>query len=372
MIKTILVIGIVVVILLAGAYIYFTYRLRHVKDSHNLARQIDKSVLSFIESGKSYGISIGVYKAGKEFIKGYASGKTGAIGPDGNTLFELASTSKLFTTSTLQILEDKGQLSVHDRIATFLDSKVRLPDVAQHTTLLHLATHRSGFPSLPQSFIDKMTDESNPYSGLQNQDIYDYLADCRNKKSEGDFAYSNFGMGLLGHILALHREKAYEDVVKEELLFPLGMTHTFVTVPDTMRSLMIQGYNEHGAESPVWEDKVLTGAGSFLSNANDMMKFIRANLSPGSSPVSPSLLKTHHPQPGRETGLGWILPSFIERKLFRNDEIIWHNGMAGGYSSFLLINKTQSYGIILLSNKAEDVTSLGMKLSLLARNHSWE
>ena len=52
---------------------------------------------------------VGVYKNGRAYIKGYgAIEKGGSIAPDSATIFELASTSKLFTTATLQLLADKG------------------------------------------------------------------------------------------------------------------------------------------------------------------------------------------------------------------------------------------------------------------------
>ena len=46
--------------------------------------------------------------------------------------------------------------------------------------------------------------------------------------------------------------------------------------------------------------------------------------------------------------------------------------MAGGYASFIAIDKVHNYGIIILSNKAIDVTNFGMKLTLSARTQSWK
>jgi CubicO group peptidase (beta-lactamase class C family) len=72
-----------------------------------------------------------------------------------------------------------------------------------------------------------------------------------------------------------------------------------------------------------------------------------------------------------ETGLSWILPSNAD-KLLGNKSIVWHNGMAGGYASFLAIDKKNNYGVIVLSNKAVDVTKLGMKVAIAARTQSWK
>jgi CubicO group peptidase (beta-lactamase class C family) len=126
-----------------------------------------------------------------------------------------------------------------------------------------------------------------------------------------------------------------------------------------------------GNEAPIWIDEVLTGAGSFLSCGADMIKFIQANLSADAAALSPSLLKTHLQQMGGDTGLGWILPGATD-KLLGNKHLIWHNGMAGGYASFIAADKVNKYGLILLSNQAIDVTELGMKLTIIARTQSWQ
>lgn len=282
MIFALKIIGIVVLIIIAAAaliLIYTKYKFNNIKDKKDLQGLIDKKALSFLNSGKTYGIVIGVYKNGKSYIQGYGTIKRGtSIKPGSSTLFELASTSKLFTTSVLQILSDKGILSLDDKISDILQRKLKLPETAKNTTLRHLATHCSGFPSLPQSFINKMTDENNPYKDLTIEDLYDYLKTCEGKKPEGEFEYSNFGMGLLGHLLELKTNTKYEELIKNELLIPLGMQQTSITLNDTLQKLLAQGYNEKGNPNPVWVDNVLTGAGSFLSTRTDMIEFIKANL----------------------------------------------------------------------------------------------
>ena len=358
--------------LLIGFYFYILYKSENIEDKKNLEVSINEQAAKFIQEGKSIGLVIGIVKNGRTFIHGYGTiSKEKQTLPDSLSVFELASTSKLFTTSTLQLLVDEGQLKLDDKIQTFVADKVTLPASAQKTTLLHLATHLSGFPSLPNSFIAKMTDETNPYKDLVTQDIYDYLKTCEAKETEGKFDYSNFGMGLLGHLLEVKSGILYEKLVSQKLLLPLQMNHTFVTVDSSNKNNIVQGFDENGNPAPIWTDNVLTGAGSFLSNASDMVKFIKANLNENETSISKSLIKTHERQLNGETGLGWILPSYADN-LLGNKNIVWHNGMAGGYASFLAIDKTNGYGIIILSNKAEDLTSFGMKMVRTTRTQSWQ
>jgi serine-type D-Ala-D-Ala carboxypeptidase/endopeptidase len=367
--------GIIIVcifVIIGGLFSFVKYKANNVKDGKDLGTSVDKQANQYIAEGNSIGVVVGIFKNGKSLIKGYGTIKKGEqILPDSSSVFELASTSKLFTTSTLQLLIDEQKIKIDDKIQLLLGDKIKISALAQNTTLQHLATHLSGFPSLPNSFIAKMTDESNPYKDLVTQDIYDYLKTCEGKQSEGTFEYSNFGMGLLGHLLELKTGIKYEQLVKQKLLDQLGMKNTFVTIDSLNKSKVVQGYDENGNSSPIWTDDVLTGAGSFLSNAADMLKFIKANLKESETKISKSLMITHQQQLNGETGLGWILPSSAD-KLIGNKDFVWHNGMAGGYTSFIAIDKTNNYGIIILSNKAVDVTKLGMKLTRIIRTQSWK
>jgi CubicO group peptidase (beta-lactamase class C family) len=368
--KIIGIVILIIVLIVLGLFIYIKYKSNHIEDQKDLEASIERQALKFIQDGKSIGLVIGIVKDEKTLIKGFGSiSKDDHIAPDSLSIFELASTSKLFTTSTLQLLADERVLNLDDKINSILSN--RLATSANNTTLLHLATHLSGFPSLPNSILAKMMDETNPYKDLSTQDIYEYLKTCESKKNEGNFEYSNFGMGLLGLLLELRTGIKYEQLVKEKLLYPIGMKHTFITVDSLNAQKIIQGFDEKGSPTPIWTDNCLTGAGSFLSNATDMIKFIKANLVAFEEPISKSLIKTQKKQLIGETGLGWLMPSAIDR-LLGNKDIVWHNGMAGGYASFIAIDKTNNYGVIIMSNKAVDVTTFGMKIVRTIRTQSWK
>lgn len=362
--------GVLLIIIVLIALI--KYRATQIDDEKNLANSINKMGKAFLDKGNSNAMVIGIIKEDKVYIQGFGRKSADSnLPPDATTIFELASTSKLFTTSALQILVDQKKINLDDKIQDILSDKVAVNQLAKNTTVRHLATHLSGFPSLPDSFLLKMTDETNPYKDLVTQDIYDYLKSCEGKMPEGEFEYSNFGMGLLGHLLELKTKTKYEDLVKSTLLKPLAMHATFVTINETNKGNIIQGYDENNNKAPIWKDDVLTGAGSFLSNANDMIAFLKANLNENATTISKSLVETHKQQLNGETGLGWMLPSTID-KWVGNESIVWHNGMAGGYASFIAVDKTNGIGVVVLSNKAIDVTSLGMKLVITTRTQSWK
>jgi CubicO group peptidase (beta-lactamase class C family) len=98
------ILGIVVLILataIGGLYLYINYKSKHIKDNKNLEIAIDKQANKFVSDGNAIGLVIGVIKNGTSVIKGYGTVEKGKqILPDSASVYELASTSKLYTTST--------------------------------------------------------------------------------------------------------------------------------------------------------------------------------------------------------------------------------------------------------------------------------
>ncbi len=360
-------INIVLLLLTGGVFlfsIYRYYRNRSLKDTKNLEEIIRQKGNAYVQNEGSIGLVVGVVKDDKIFIEGFGkTQKTNGKTPDANTLFELASITKVFTTSTAQILVDKGEINWKDSIEKYLPKDLKLSDKARKITLFQLATHTSGLPRLPKIFFPKMGDEKDPYKDLDVQDIYNYLETCEENSEVGKYAYSNLGMGLLGHILELKIGKSFESIVKEEIVEKLNMKNTTITLSEEQKKNLAQGYDNKGNPTPIWENKALAGAGSFISNAKDMCKFLSANLDSENSKISNSLVKTHKKYSNTKTGLGWHFYSWFFTFMTGERNILWHNGATGGYRTFLGINKNQKSGVIILSNSNNDVTALGMKLS---------
>jgi len=366
-----------VVIAAASAALYLKYRLDNTPDDKDLEAALDSEVKKLTKNDLSYGLVVGVYKDGKSFIKGYGreSKKIAAV-PDALTVFQIASVSKLFTASLLQILCDEGVLRMDATLGELIGGSIALSSAAQQVTLIQLATHTSGFPGIPKSLgliatrlAGKENLMQNPYSHLRSKYLFDYLKTTDDKRTPGHFEYSNFGMGLLGHVMEIVTEKNLASLVSEKLLMPLDMKNTAITLTPEMKEHLAQGYTADGEPTPMWTFSALAGAGAFNSNVEDMMKFIRVNIESGSS-MSRTLKKMRAPQFGGDTGIGWLQPTFLDR-LFNNKTVVWHNGMVGGYASYISIDTKAKTGIVILSNRAVDVTMLGIMLTRQARTQSW-
>jgi serine-type D-Ala-D-Ala carboxypeptidase/endopeptidase len=343
-----------------------------MKNTKNLQALIDQRITEAIAQQHARGLVIGIVKGNQVVIKGYGIIRDGsAEKPDSNTLFELGSICKIFTSSALQMGVHRKTFDFKDPISKYLAPRVSVPN-AFDVTLLNLATHTSGFPRLPKMWSDKLSNMQNPYKDLTYNDLYDYLKTCSENEPAGTFAYSNLGMGLLGHILELEYDKKYEDIIKEEICSKLGMNQTTITLSELQKKQVSQGYDSDGKPTSIWDFPVLTGAGGFLSNATDMIQFIKANLDENYSAISPQLITCHTPQLNGDTGLGWHLFNGWVAKMNALEGIRWHNGGTGGYRTYIGIDKKNKNGLIILSNSTNNVTNLGMRLMLFIKKVSFE
>ncbi len=121
------------------------------------------------------------------------------------------------------------------------------------------------------------------------------------------------------------------------------------------------GHDQRNRVVPYWDSPTLTGAGSLRSSANDLLKFLAANLDLQPSPINDSLQKTHKIQqqtdsPNMAIALGWHVFNL------KGTEVICHEGGTGGFRSFIGFSKTQRLGIVVLGNSESDVSDLGFHL----------
>src|SRR5262249_40874125 len=121
--------------------------------------------------------------------------------------------------------------------------------------------------------------------------------------------YSNFGVGLLGHILALRAGTDYEALVISRICEPLGMTNTRVVLSPAMKPHLATGHSVVGPPVKNWGSLALQGDGALYSSANDLLKFLAAQMGHGPQQLCASMAKT---QPARKNiglfmkmGLGW-------------------------------------------------------------------
>ena len=280
---------------------------------------------------------------------------------NGTTLYEIGSVTKVFTDLVLADLVQKGEVKLDDPVSKYLPAEVKMPARdGRQITLLDLVTHRSGLPRMPNNLHP--SDPSDPMAGYTAAQLYAFLSGYELKRDIGSkMEYSNLGVGLLGHVLALHAGKSYEQLVKECICYPLGMKDTGVTLSQTMRRRLALPYSE--SLTPTRNENIgtLTGMGGLRSDMDDMLKFVAAELGLAASPLSAAMQETQKGRnatnsPQMEIALGWFIDKTNEPPIW------WHNGGTAGYHAFVGFRPATKTGVVVLANTALDVDDLGQHL----------
>jgi len=343
-----------------GLVLYVQLRVINKADKIDHSRAIDKTVNNFFKGRLPNALIVGVYN--NRAISFHAYGKEN---PDHTSIFQIGSLSKLFTSALLFILDEEGVLNKHASLEIILGDKFELSTEAKKITLFQLATHTSGLPRVPKRLLNIIEKNAingkvleDPYRKITLNDVLDTLKTTTEKRKPGKFEYSNYGMGLLGHILEMVTHTNLETLAQEKLLAPLGMENTVITLPANTKARLTQGYDANGKKAPPWTFTALGGAGAFNSNAKDLMQFVIANIDKQTA-LSTTLINMQ--KAINKKSMGWMQTNIIE-KLLGNSTMVWHNGMVGGYASYMAVDRGTQSGLVILSSQALDVTGLGKKI----------
>lgn len=296
------------------------------------------------------GIVVGVIDSNGRRVVTYGSlAKNDNRRLDGDTVFEIGSMTKVFTSLLLMDMARRGEVALTDPVSKYLPAAVKVPERNnRQITLADISTQSSGLPRMPTNFNPK--DPNNPYADYSVQQMYDFLSGYQLTRDIGSqYEYSNFAVGLLGHILALRAGMSYEELVHSRICDPLKMTSTRITLTPEMKARLAVGHSEALAPVANWDIPTLAGAGALRSTANDMLIFLAANLGYIKTPLAQAMadeVSIRRPTtiPNTEIAYAW----HIQNK--DGNSIIWHNGGTGGYRTYMGYDPKTRTGVVVLTN----------------------
>ena len=316
----------------------------------DLESKINQITRDYINKRENIALTVGVIRQGHSFIKGFGQFSDADPSlPNAQTIYEIGSVTKVFTGIALAKLVNDGVVILDDPIYLYLPREVvnQLPDAIQAITLRQLATHTSGVPRLPNSFLANIKDPTNPYIHYTKQDLYAALAETNLLNEPGNYEYSNFGMGLLGHLLSLKTSQSYENLIETIVCQPLSMPDTTIHLTPEQQQRFTPGHSPDGTLTSNWDFDVLASAGAFRSTAKDLLTFLQANMresDPWRMTIASSQ-ERYFETDNFSLGLAWHISTLP------NGQVVhWHNGGTGGYKSFIGFDKTNQTGIVILSN----------------------
>lgn len=318
----------------------------------DLTEKVDHLAQTYVESGTVVGMTVGIIKGDESFVRGYGHVSTDdSATPNGQTIYEIGSVSKVFTGLLLADAMVDGRVSLVTPVQDLLPDGVTMKqrDERLPIRLWHLSTHTSGLPRLP----DNMTpaDPNNPYADYDREKLMAFLSSYQpSKRPLEEMAYSNLGVGLLGELLAMQRDTDYESLLVDRISQRLGMNHTKITLNDDEKTRLASPHTEGGAPGYAWDLAAMAGAGAIRSDVDDMLKFAQAQLDPPQDQLGSAIdiAWTIHQKPIAQedftVGLGW--------NVARDGSTRWHNGQTGGFHSAVFINRKLDAAVVILSNTA--------------------
>jgi beta-lactamase class C len=316
------------------------------------------------------GLAVGVVMDGETYVftSGLANAKAGTpVTTD--TLFELGSVSKLFTVTLAAEAERDGVLALQERIAE------SIPDLDGTAfgdlTLAALATHATG--GMPLHAPEGVTSRSK---------LNAWLARWKPAAPpELTRSYSNLSIGLLGAIVADRMGVSYAEGMEEELFPALGLTDTFVRVPEARMADYAMGTNRDGRPTRMNPGFLVEEAYGIRSTVVDMTRFLAAQL--GMTGIDPGLAAAlartrtayadtaHYAQAMIWEGYAWP----VERKTLeagnsldmalkpqpltpRNPPaepegaMFWNKtGSTSGFGTYVALLPSQGIGVVVLANR---------------------
>ncbi|HZC71968.1 MAG TPA: serine hydrolase domain-containing protein [Jatrophihabitans sp.] len=254
----------------------------------------------------------------REFAAGIANIDTGVeMTPD--TLFPIASITKVFTATLVMQLVDEGRVDLDRPVRDYLpDFRVADEAATRTVTIRQLLTHTSGIDG----------DKEDAF-GRGDDALARYVADCatlgQTHPPGATFSYCNSGFNILGHLVAVLRNQTWDDAIGERVFEPLGMQHSG-TLPEHVIWRRLAAGHQRGDDGrpellPVWEAERAHGpAGGVVSSARQLLDFAAAFMSSGNAGLlsaasmramtSPQVTLPNPHDDETHQGLGWALARY--------------------------------------------------------------
>ena len=359
----------------------------------SLVGKLDKIVKTAIEEAVAPGVAIAVGRNGRiAYMKGYGYidwNQPGSPAVDTNTLYDLASLTKVVATTTLaMILEENGQLDLNRTVVSYLP-EFNSPEKAQ-ITVKQLLTHSGGLEA-----------GGNIYQTTRGRD--QYLAQINVRPLEytpgTSMIYSDWDMILLQLIMERITGKTLDVLANEKIFKPLGMLDTQYQPPIALRPRIAptQVDDARGGllwgtvhDENAWAMGGVAGHAGLFSTAKDLALFSMMILNGGEGAngvriVKPATIARWTARQGKEStrALGWDSPEggSSAGQFFSP----WSFGHTGFTGTSIWIDPEKDLFVVVLTNRVNpsgsnnrhvqlrrDVADAVQQAVLNARIVNWE
>jgi CubicO group peptidase (beta-lactamase class C family) len=344
-----------------------------------LSRNMTEIIRNDMAEKNITGLSIGVVDDQQlVWARGFGmADMPGNIPATRETLYPVASVTKVFTATAMMRLAEESQLDIDHSYVTYVPEfslNTRFGPI-EDITFRNMLTHHSG---LPTDFLhhDPLPADVQPNSAAYLADISeDYQAFPANAIN----SYSNVAFALLSIAIAEVSNTTYPLYIKQSLLDPMNMDDSYVThqVGDSNTAI---GHMQGEAIAEYTFRTV--GDGGLVSNVIDLANFMitlnNDGVADGTQVISKASIDTMFSVQnaevpldlGSQTGLAWgIYPDILGA----NHLVVGHNGRVAGFTSTLLYSPSAKLGVVILSNEdTANVDELAKQTMQLAYQEKYQ
>ncbi|WP_163518053.1 serine hydrolase domain-containing protein [Gelidibacter japonicus] len=213
------------------------------------------------------GMIVYVDEAGKPpaFYTGGWKDRENKIPADANSLFKIASISKLYTAVAITKMVKEKRLSLDETLADYFPNLTDRIENAENITLKMMVQHRSGIPNFTDNPAFWENEQEN------NKNALDFALDLpANFEPDKGYEYSNTNYLLLRRIMDTVLGYNHHEYIKEKILRPLKLNHTFFSITEVDLNDVMSGYYVGDNED------FKANENGMLATAEDVGMFLRA------------------------------------------------------------------------------------------------
>ncbi|HET8595643.1 MAG TPA: serine hydrolase domain-containing protein [Intrasporangium sp.] len=329
--------------------------------SDDLARRLDQRVRILQREWRSPGVSAGVVRDGSLVWSGHVG--AARLGDqqspaDDDTQFMIGSVTKTFTALAVMALRDEGRLTLDDPL------EAHLPGLRHAgVPIRQMLAHASGLQREPVGRIWESLEAPDREAFLAGVDQAEQVLPPHHA-----FHYSNLAYGLLGQVVERVTGRDWEEVVRERILEPLGMTRTgLVPADDRAFGYQVEPYAGTATVEPLFTLNATAPLGGLWSTVADMARYAAYVARPDARVVRPETVAEMCRPLILTDPDGWTGGYGLGFGMGRRGERVYvgHGGAMPGYLTGLRVRRKDGVGAIVFANCTSVAEPLALATDLV-------
>ncbi|WP_333662880.1 serine hydrolase [Chishuiella changwenlii] len=328
------------------------------KHFNKLTNLIDQYAENEIKKGNINSIALAIYKNGEIFHNYYGEiDKNNQNKPNDNTLYEIASISKVFVGSLAAKAVLEKRIKLDDDIRMYMVEKYpNLEYQGIPITIKNLLTHTLGFKTkIPEKLaeVNKKTTEGYYENRPFDYNMSTFLEELKtvelDKKPGTVYDYNSIGSELMSYILEQVYHKTYKDLL-QDFLNELDMKNTYLQNYQEHKKYLANSYTSSGELAPLDKNPLLGGGYGIITTLPDLIKLMKFQLGSDNPLIKESTKILFEDDEDNVMGYLWQDMGFGKEEGFYYSK----TGDANGVRSGILISPDSKYGqIVIINNKSD-------------------